>query len=145
MFKYFVFLLIMSFTLVGCVNNASFTVNRQRSAIRSSTDIGTTVLLDNADTALKAEAYALKSAEIAQQVITFLDTGNVGSLTTGALNERLLNIAKGYEPVAALIMVSISGYSVNTDVVGDNNIKRIKAACIGIIQGAEQYKLEDRQ
>lgn len=129
--------------LMGCVSVQS--LNVQRSALRGAGDAGTTALLERQDE-VDADGVAEGIKNICNDVLFFLDDGNVNLLTKGELRAALLRVvpeesAKFVDDLLSLVSMA----RVDVGFVGRRNIRRIKAFVIGVIRGADEYDVGDRE
>lgn len=129
----------------GC-GQPVITLNAQRSAIRSATDIGTTAYLDQQqieDVAKQQEAVD----EIKRKIFTFLETGNVANLPLEQVKSQLAALAdQKYLAIINTIIATISTQSIDIDgLIGEDNVARMLAALYGVDVALQQYRVEDRQ
>jgi len=131
--------------LVGCeMPDVNVTgLNVQRSAIHGSGQVGVAAILDNRPTVeVPNDIKAIK--ETVKEIRKFLETGNVADLTMGEFRKALDKlIPEKYQPYFNAILAAVSNIHVDTQKVGKDNLKRIKAALNGIEYRADNYDLED--
>lgn len=127
----------------GCVSVQS--LNVQRSALRGAGDAGTTALLERQDE-VDADGVSEGIKNICNDVLNFLDDGNVNLLTKGELRNALLRVVpeESADFVDDLLSL-VSMAKVNVGFVGKRNIRRIKAFVNGMIRGADEYDVGDRE
>lgn len=131
----------------GCQEDGiSLSMNQQRSIVRGTTDNALTLYLDNLDEE-KAVIYSERATEIAQQIEDYLNTGSVANLTTGEIQVQVSKLVPdGYGLVLSQILIAVSSFQTDPgSVIGENNIKRLVAACHGIKTCAAEYAASDRK
>ena len=129
---------------IGCTRVSVKSLNIQKVVCRSIADSGTTVIFETLD-ADKVMVVKNKTEEIAKEIMEFLDKGDVPLLTVTSLTVELRKkIPSDYSFVLDLLVSQISGIKVDIDSIGVNNVKRLKAACLGIIWACANYSMEDR-
>jgi len=126
----------------GCVGVDS--LNVQRSLLRGTGDGGITTVLENQD-ADKVAEIADGVKDICNDVLNFIDSGNIGELTKGELKAALLNVVPdGSADFVGDIIGLVSVSNVDTSQIGARNVKRIRAFLRGVILGADEYDVGDR-
>jgi hypothetical protein len=118
-------------------------LNLQRSALRAAGDLAATEYLDLRD---EKDVPSVKEdiLEITGKLDRFSHDGSIKDLTKGKIAEELSElIPEDYRDFTDLILDFID-VDVETDKIGKNNLKRIRAALFGIIAGTNEYDVEDR-
>ena len=136
----------MALIMVGC-GSQSVSMNQTRSVLRSAADNSITAYVDSVEPAETAERRKERAGEIANEILQFLLTGDVVHMTEGELADRLVEIVP--ETLSQLIKQLLAAV-VPTDIdveghIGENNVKRLKAVCYGVLQGVTSYDMEDRK
>ncbi len=121
------------------------TLNQEKSLYRAGADNALTIYLDHMEDLERLEEHRWRAHEIAVDVRTLLDTGDVTDLSVGAFRLQLLSIVPdGFDLVAAQFLNIFSGANVDVDQIGPNNVKRLRAVATGLIESAMSYRMEDR-
>jgi len=129
---------------IGCSYN--YSVNMQRSNLRSVGDSTVTASLDSISSTEEALAIRNQTKIITEAIRKFLYSGSIQDLTIEQFTNKLETIVpSNYSSLITLLVSKINGISINTQFIGENNIRRIDAACIGIILACNEYRIEDRQ
>lgn len=122
-------------------------LNQERSILRAASDNGLTLYLDQVDPAAKADEYRARAHGIALQVLAFVQNGNAAELTQGELRAQLVKLVPDeYRTLFDQLIGAVS--PLHMDVggkIGPNNVKRLEAVCLGVIEGSTHYRLEDRK
>jgi len=127
----------------GCIVVES--LNVQKSLLRGTGDSGVTAVLENQDEEKVAEVVD-GVISICQDVLEFLDSGSIAELTRSELKRALLDVVPdGSADFVNDIMSLVSMARIDVDgKIGTRNVKRIRASVIGVIRGADEYSVEDR-
>jgi len=129
------FALIAILFTTGC----AMTMNYQLSTIRSSGDVASVAMIESSPTS-ELSATKAKVKEISLSVLAFLNTGEVKNLTDSELREELLKIVPDkYIPIVVDMLNVLSTKDVDIDKIGERNVDRLKAFCVGIISGESNY------
>ena len=130
--------------LVLCVGCTAPSMNVQRSVLRDAGDTGLTVALDAVDEA--AVPNVQKEVEqTTKAILKFLEDGKVSDLThSDAVKELEKLIPANLRPYFDAVLSVLGTHQVDVEKIGKDNVKRLQAACIGVLQGNTQYSLEDR-
>lgn len=136
-------ILILSIILSGC--SFDFSRNMQRANIRSVGDNTVTVSLDSIKDTEEAILVKDQIKTIAEAVRKFLYSGNISDLTIPELVMELEKIVpESYRSFVDFLISKIQVIHVNTQAIGPDNVRRIDAACIGVILACNEYRIEDR-
>ena len=132
--------------LVGC-NAQSVSMNQTKSVLRSAADNSLTAYIDTVEPEETAERRKERAKEIATELLNFLETGDVVHMTEGELANRLVEIIP---EVLSQLTKQLLASVVSTDIdveghIGENNVKRLKAVCYGVLQGVTHYDMGDRK
>jgi len=126
--------------LAGCKPS----MNVQRSGLRCVGDTGVTVLLDELPEEKVAEARK-DVKDIGAALLKFLETGDVAALTMSELRAELEKLVpvkyKGYFDA---VLSAASTQHVDVEKIGPNNVKRVRAAILGCLEGEQRYDVADR-
>jgi hypothetical protein len=137
--------LVAAFAMTGCIMPNYKSLNAQRSAIRGTGDISVSLSLDSIENPATAESVAVDTKNITIAVDKFLQDGKVADLTIPEITGELRKIIPAdYQFIYDLLIAQISTITVPTDVIGANNVKRMRALCAGIIVGCSEYDVADR-
>ena len=127
--------------LVGC-NYKS--MNSQRAGLRGAADISTTLALDSVSSS-NVDIVQKETEAIAQSVIKFLDSGNVGALTTGQIRIELMKIVPfEYQLWVDLALNYVSQYNLDPGMIGNKTVAHLKAFFGGIEIATDKYNKSDR-
>jgi hypothetical protein len=75
----------------------------------------------------------------------FLNTGNVGDLTTPELIAELRKLVPpSYQFIVDILLSQVSVIHVDVDKIGKNNVRRLLEVTNGMVAGCDLYKIEDR-
>ena len=121
-------------------------MNVQRSALRSTADIGVTVYLDARDiTVVDAEKVTLK--DVATSIDTFLNTGNVAALPLDQLRTHLHNFvpAQYHSLIDTALLAAVSRKNLDPNAIGVDNLVRIRSALYGMNLALNEYRNEHRK
>lgn len=130
--------------MMGC--SFEYTRNMQRANIRSVGDTSITASLDAVDDPNDALVIRDQTKTITKAVQSFINRGHMSELTIPEITVKLEKLVPTeYSSIVTFLMSKVQGINVNTQVIGVNNIRRLDAACIGIILACEQYSVEDRE
>lgn len=122
---------------VGCIDSKS--LNYQCSVIRATADIGTISVLDEIN-ASASEAGIL--IDISNNALTFLDTGSISNLTSGAIADELYKLIPiEYITYFEMAFSIISNQSLDLN-LSDANIRRIRNVFVGIKNSANDFQVE---
>ena len=140
--KFVVGIVLLSVILLSGCKEPS--MNSQRAGFRSGADVAVTVALDNVPDdkyqAMKDEVHL-----VAVDIKRFLGDGQISDLPLNQIKQQLYKIVPvQYHTYVDQVIGVVSGVHVNTDKIGEDNLKRMKAACDGIIRGCDEYFAEDR-
>lgn len=141
---------------VGCIpqdsstttNKITISMNKRVAASNSGCQVATMVALDTVALA-NYDATKAKTIEVAIALLKFVDTGAVGDLPLSNVSVEMKkflatkNLAD-YGFVVDSAMSAISLMSVDTNLVGPNNVILIRQGLLGVIAGAELSKKEWR-
>jgi len=126
--------LVLSMFLPGCLS-----VNLQLAGLRSSGDISVVVGLD----ATGAESLAERKAQvkgIAEQMLDFLESGEVAALTQGELKTALYQLVpERFRSYADLALGQVATRHLELGLIGAVNVERIRAVLLGVVNGCEKY------
>lgn len=137
------YLLPILLVLAGCT--APNAMNDQRAALRSGGDVGVTMSLDQVPEAELAGTQLIVK-NTGEAILKFLDSGNVAELTRTDLQTKLNTLVPvKYQAYYSAALLVLGSQTVSVDKVGTDNVKRIKAAVIGVLRGNEAYDVKDRQ
>ena len=127
--------------LVGCV---PVSLNLQKAGLRSTGDLGVTASLDAVDVSAVDDVKGIV-ADTAESILKFLDDGQVADLTNSAARKEIEKlIPVQYRPYFDAVMSILSTKDVDVEKFGEDNVKRVKAACYGVLSGCEHYDNADR-
>ena len=119
-------------------------LNVQKSLLRGTGDSGITTVLEN-QSEEKVQEIADGVKTICNDVLNFLDSGNIAGLTVNELKAELLEVVpEGSEDFVNDILSLVIMQNVDVGSIGSRNVKRIRAFVKGVIRGAEDYAVEDR-
>lgn len=139
--KYWLVVL-FSVIFIGCQDYKS--LNIQRAALRGSADISTTISLDHVSLD-SVDTVTSDINKITDGIINFLQSGKVGDLTTLELKEQLYKIVPvKYKSYAEIIISQIGPLETPISKIGDNNVRRMIAFCLGIKTACDSYSKDDR-
>jgi len=120
-------------------------MNVQRASLRGSGDISVSAALDAVKPAEKAAEVQQKTKEIAEAIRLFLKTGKVADLTIPEITTELEKIIPvNYRFLLEIAIAQIDGVTVPVQVIGTNNVRRIDSFCVGLINGCNEYSMDDR-
>jgi hypothetical protein len=134
-----IMLLAVLFSCAGCSILES--KNVQRSGLRCTGDMGTTILLEEVE-----EVQADKVKEIAQKVLDFVQSGDLGVLPIEEVAEKLTALIPGkYSEILQDLLGAIKpSDDINLEVaIGEDNVRRLVAFLKGVITGADEFREED--
>lgn len=122
-------------------------MNQQRSILRAGADNGLTLYLDKMESPADADAHRATVHGVAVEVLAFLQSGEVAEMTGGVVQSRLIDLVPvGHQQFLNQLLAAISGGHVDIDrQIGSENVKRLEAVCVGVIQGSTYYSLADRE
>jgi len=136
------FLVFCLMLLAGC-NYKS--MNSQRAGLRGAADISATLALDNVSFA-NVDAVQKETKEVAQSVIKFLESGNIGDLTTGQIRVELMKIVPfEYQLWVDLALNYVSQYNLDPGMIGNKTVAHLNAFFSGIEIATDRYKKSDRE
>jgi len=145
--KKFLGMFIVCFALVsfvGCEKPTYRSLNLQRSAIRGTADVGTTVSFESIPREDVVDVV-LTTLQIAEEMHKFLNTGMIGQMTMSEVKTGLGKIASDeYVFLVDLAIMQLSSYSMPIGEIGVNNVKRVDSFIVGVIVACNEYKLTDR-
>lgn len=137
-------LLVVAVLLVsGCTSLLG--LNFQRSALRSSGDLASTIELEYCSVgAVEQEKASI--IKYAKEALAFVDTGKIRDLPVDEVEKALKKIVP---PEFSIFVDAAMGYidSIDVDIdgkIGKDNVKRLKAFLCGVIAGAGHYDVKDR-
>ena len=82
---------------------------------------------------------------ICDDVLAFLDSGDIAELTKNELKAKLLEVVpEESRDFANDVLSLVSVGNVDVQKIGSRNVKRVRAFLNGVIQGASEYKVGDR-
>ena len=147
--KYFLVLLLSAMIiLTGCQKiNDNLSMNQQRSLLRSISDNAITAILDFIDDYEKTEETLVTMRKITKEVYEFVKSGQVRTMTSGELKERLMSIVPDDYIIIVdqlLFAASIQRLEVG-EYIGKRNEDRLMAVILGINLATGQYKMSDRR
>ena len=130
----------------GCASFGS--LNLQRSGLRGLGDTAVTVLLDQLPES-QWEAASTELADAFQRLTDFVETGETQNLVFPKLVEKVRSvIPTQYRSIGEALLVSIEHGSATVDVdveiVGQDNLDRIKAFLEGAGSGLRAYRKDHR-
>lgn len=139
-----VLLLVMVMALLALPGCDQPSLNMQRAGLRDVGDAGATVWLEEIDES-KVDKRRVQIHDSCGKIIEFLETGQVASLTSSVLAQKLVDLVPDeYKWLPADVLAAVSLAKTSNEIVGNNNIKRMIAFCRGMQRGAELYAIEDR-
>ena len=142
--KMFSVLAVLCVFVTGCVTPSFSSMNIQRSGIRSTGDMATTVALDSVLLS-EADSTKVKTREIALAVQLFLKDGKVADLTIPEISSELKKIIpESYYFMLDILIAQIQGITVDTQVIGANNLERLNSVCVGVINSCNLYDVKYR-
>ena len=126
------YLLVLMVTVTGC----NYTANYQACTARTSCDLATTTIAEESHlTTLDMENIA----RIAMEIELFLDSGEVGILTSGQLATLLTGkVPMQYRAYFTAAFAYLSTNKIN--VVPSEVLRLVKNAVYGVRTAAEKYK-----
>lgn len=140
--------LVMSvFVLIVLAGCTAPTINLQLSGLRSAGDVAATIYLDERD----LSAIPKRKEEIskfAEKIAEFLDSGNAAKLTETKLRDAVLKLVpEVYRGIGTSLLDSLSKRELNveTQIVGANNIARLKAFLRGAAIAVKEYRSDLRK
>ena len=140
----FLAIVVVAALAAGC-QTPSFSLNVQRSLLRDGGDSGITFYLETVDKVKLADTQT-KIGEACDAMETFLKTGQAAVLPLSEVEKQLKRVVPAkYHRIVSTAIAAIS--AVNVDVskkIGVNNVKRIRAAVVGIRTGTTRYDVADR-
>lgn len=141
----YVILISALFCVFICSGCQEPSMNVQRSAARDVGDTSITIYLDRRD-AHDVDEKKERIITIADEIEAFLNSGEIGALTVGAMKKQVNKIVpSGYQDISDIVLNYISQHNAPTDKIPEKVVKNIKAALKGIRTGVLEYKLEDRR
>jgi hypothetical protein len=140
-----VFVALVAMVLTGCNGAAKFSsMNAQRAGLRDAADIAATLAVDNVSDA-NVDKVLSDTESIAKSVIKFLDSGNIGDLTSSQIRTELVKlIPVDYIGWVDLSLNYVSQYSVDTGKIGNKTVAHLKEFFYGITIATDRYKKSDR-
>lgn len=120
-------------------------LNIQRSLLRNGGDSGVTFYLETVDEAKLAETQKT-IGEACDAMDEFLKTGSAATLPLAEVEKQLKRVVPAqYQRWIGTALAAVSAVNVDvTKAIGVDNVKRIRAALIGIRIGATEYDEADR-
>jgi len=120
-------------------------MNAQRAGLRDAADISATLALDNVSST-NVDIVLNETKGVASSAIKFLDTGNIGILTTGQLRIELIKIIPiDYQVWADLALSYVAQYNLDPGVVGNKTVSHLKEFFYGIKVATYRYSKGDRE
>lgn len=137
-------LIVFAFIVMsGC--SFEYTRNMQRANLRSVGDTSITASLDAVGDPNDALVIRDQTEAVTKAIQKFINSGSIADLTVPELTVQLEKIVPAeYVSIVTFLVSKVQGINVDTQVIGVNNVKRLNAACIGVILACEQYSIEDR-
>lgn len=132
--------------LAGCGHSSiSFTsMNTQRAGLRDAADISATLAFDNVSDA-NIDVILKETKDAAHAVTKFLNSGNVGDLTSGQLRAQLASVVPyDYQSWVDLALNYVSQYSVDPGRIGNKTVSHLKEFFYGVTIAVDRYKKSDR-
>jgi len=128
--------------LAGCSYKS---MNSQRAGLRGAADISTTLALDSVSSS-NVDTVQRETKAVAQSVAKFLDSGNIGALTTGQIRAELMKIVPfEYQLWVDLALNYVSQYNLDPGMIGNKTVSHLKAFFSGIEIATDRYKKSDRE
>ena len=128
--------------LSGCSYKS---MNSQRAGLRGAADISTTLALDSVSS-VNVDVVQKETKAVAQSVIKFLESGDVGALTTGQIRVELMKIVPfEYQLWVDLALNYVSQYNLDPGMIGNKTVSHLKAFFSGIEIATDRYKKSDRE
>lgn len=120
-------------------------LNIQRSLLRDGGDSGVTFYLETVDEAKLAETQKT-IGEACDAMDEFLKTGSAATLPLAEIETQLKRVVpEKYQRWVGTALAAVSAVNVDvTKAIGADNVKRIRAALIGIRIGTTEYDVNDR-
>lgn len=138
--------IVLTLVLSGCdYCDLHYSRNLQRSNLRSVGDTTITIALDAVGDSTESLLIRDQIKAITEAVRRFLYSGDVDELTIPELTSKLYEIVPPeYSFIVDFLLAKVQGMTVDVGIIGADNIRRIDAACIGIIMACNEYRVEDR-
>lgn len=138
-------LMCVALVAVLCSGCFARSLNVQRAGLRSTGDISVTILGDATDDSEVTVVIAEVKA-IAQELLAFMNTGNVWSLTKGQLEAKVVGMVPSkHRALVDDLLGLVDVVNVDVHAIGTGNVKRIKAFLRGTIRGCDRYDKADRE
>jgi predicted transcriptional regulator len=123
-------------------------MNMRNAYARSSTDLATTVYLDNIQID-KYDQNKVALVEVVSKLKDFMDTGSIADLPLSAAKQKVEDwmITKGWGAYVSLVEVAfayINTQHIDTDIIGQNNVTVIKQGLDQIVLAATASRKEWR-